>query len=112
MKQAFALLGKLGSFTGWGGSGGGEGFIDIRRGSDPQTTWQNNPHGKEKLFPPQKYNLRQYNYVIISIVKTDPASGLVVVKVHQLPARKRRDRSGGKEHFYILNHVISLSWWC
>ena len=47
MKQAFALLGKLGSFTGWGASGGGEGFIDIRRGSDPQTTWQNNPHGKE-----------------------------------------------------------------
>ena len=27
--------------------GGGVGFIDIRRGSDPQTTWQNNPHGKE-----------------------------------------------------------------
>ena len=51
MKQALALLGKLGSFTGWGASGGGEGFIDIRRGSDPQTTWQNNPHGKGKLFP-------------------------------------------------------------
>ena len=54
MKQALALLGKLGSFTGWGASGGGEGFIDIRRGSDPQTTWQNNPHGKEKLFPSPK----------------------------------------------------------
>ena len=32
----------------------------------------------------------------VSKIKTDPAPGLVVVKVHQLPAWKRSDRSGGK----------------
>ena len=38
---------------------------------------------------------------LLSLIKTYPAPGLVVVQVHQLPAGKRRDRSGEEDKFYI-----------
>ena len=38
---------------------------------------------------------------LLSLIKTYPAPSLVVVQIHQLPAGKRRDRSGEEDKVYI-----------